>query len=555
MKKYISEATKLQIYNADPGAVRLLVAPTGSGKTYFVLKWLWPRCRLVKRNILLVVNRQSLRGQLIQNILRDERIELMDEELVDSTSIGFDCLTIISYQSLQKIICGRSPLSKIWIEHISSHDFYYVIFDEAHYFLNDSLFNAETYWLRDIRRFFSKSVRVYISATMGPVKGVILKKLEHAEPASLYDEVNGNYDAYIEAEDTLSSRMGLTVRRDMCCIFGAKADYSYFTPCVFSSDLKELITKNYVSGERWLVFVDSVKEAVAVKTALEQSKIKAAVVASETRTECETEVLDEIRKTEKFSADVLLATPVIDNGVSIKDEMVCNIVLSGTEEISAVQQAGRIRVLDNQNIKLWIRERRKEFFCNRILKRTSEKEFLSAFDLSSSKEKVKMLLDCEMRDISNFLLPVGDTNRVNSLAVEALEYYIAEDKKCYESLKKGRDAYFSRILGFFGLEYRKNFDLPRSESEGAEAELKNYLRANLVITKDRTEVVFSDMKKLYEKATGRLLCPGHKKRGIGPNIAKRIWDEMGFDWIKDKKSGEYKLTERGVEKDVVSGDN
>lgn len=95
---------------------------------------------------------------------------------------------------------------------------------------------------------------------------------------------------------------------------------------------------------KWLAFVESKDEGRRVKSALQHSGISVAFVSSDKMEPDDAQVLSDVLFDGSYKVHVLLATSVIDNGVSIVDQSVSNLVISGFEAIQAIQQVGRIRL-------------------------------------------------------------------------------------------------------------------------------------------------------------------------------------------------------------------
>ena len=56
----------------------------------------------------------------------------------------------------------------------------------------------------------------------------------------------------------------------------------------------------------------------------------------------------------KFDSQILISTSVIDNGVSIIDKSVKNIVIISFDKISFLQKLGRKRLDENEKITIYI---------------------------------------------------------------------------------------------------------------------------------------------------------------------------------------------------------
>lgn len=544
---YLSETIMNTILAAVVGSVFLLSAPMGSGKTFFVIHWLWSHCRVRKQNILLVVNRSSLRGQLIKEICMCTGL---DYEAFDTTRavFSFDNLTVVSYQYLEYRL--KEGAFKA-IEGIRCDQFDFVIFDEAHYLVTDSLFNKNTYYLKDLRYIFSKSVRVYMSATMSPVRNTIFEIEDIYETNELMFYRNGKwgYHEYVDNSLLRTSLFGIRERK-VYELQGADPDFSYIHPIVFDEEdsLSDIIKDHFVKGEKWLVFVDSLREATDTKQALQDDGINAAIIAAENHKENEPDVMNEILKKCKFSCDVVLATTVIYNGVSLKDRTVKNVVISGTELITAVQQAGRVRVTSGQNLNLWIRRRsigiikkRKEIYQDTINK-------MKLFEKLDDPARVDYLIKEDCEELKKYLVDRGNHIwAVNPLAYNAICYLEKESRENVSLLKADKNAYVSKVLGWFGFCYTDARDIHVEKADVLTRDLQEYIdmiaEGGFIPDKEK-DAIFSELKMRYEAIDGPV-CKDHKDRPLGPNTAKKIFEKFGYTISNhDKKKNGYAIERR-----------
>jgi len=170
----------------------LISSPTGSGKTHFILKTLLPFAKSQNCTILYLCNRKVLYEQ-INNATSEE-----DRRYIQ----------IHTYQEIEY---------KVRI----LHSYAYHIFDEAHYFFQDSIFNPRTArWYRALyeRNLRPSHARIFISATSDDLRMLlqpipidkyinfyISKCKGKARAAIKYLVADGRYD-YIETGSLMSIR-------------------------------------------------------------------------------------------------------------------------------------------------------------------------------------------------------------------------------------------------------------------------------------------------------------------------------------------------------------
>lgn len=128
------------------GSEIFISAPTGSGKTYFVLNILLPYFYEQKKKILFLVNRRILKEQIETEIQRHVNFEMKDNIRVQSyQEIENSFRTIGKYKT-------RDISGNLWDVEVELgmkylaylQEFNCVVCDECHYFLADSNFNTNT---------------------------------------------------------------------------------------------------------------------------------------------------------------------------------------------------------------------------------------------------------------------------------------------------------------------------------------------------------------------------------------------------------------------------
>ena len=115
-------------------------SPTGSGKTYFILKVLLPYVLKKRQKLLYLVNRKILKGQIESELFSSLSYEEKDKIR--------DGIKIETYQTIEFELYKREDdkeeerRPKYTLKEYS--DYQYVVCDECHYFLADSNFNMNT---------------------------------------------------------------------------------------------------------------------------------------------------------------------------------------------------------------------------------------------------------------------------------------------------------------------------------------------------------------------------------------------------------------------------
>ncbi|WP_125141641.1 DEAD/DEAH box helicase [Clostridium transplantifaecale] len=538
---YIKKEIKDSIIRASPGTVILLSAPVGSGKTSFCLNELWLHCRVQGQQLLVVVNRSALRGQLKKEIFKKMGLP-MEVPIVEQGYLEFDNLIIASYQYLQELFRwnqGSSP--EMRIGSMRAKDFDFVAFDEIHYLIRDSIFSAKTAYLNRLPAAFPRAVRIYISATLAPVRNLIL---ELEQIRDLYEDYSDNLRRKLldfRYIDVGPVRRG--VQRDVLELRGAEADFSYFVPVILEedSDLVAVISSKIQSGDagKWLIFTDSKEQGKELKTNLITAGIKAAFVAADGMDEDDQKELENVLLKGRFSTQVLLATDVIDNGVSLLDKNLMHLVISGFEAIRAVQQAGRIRVKSRETrIELLIVRHSAEYFNRKRFSYTKKLMAYKVFSSGNEERIFNYLMEFGNKEITGlFYQGIDGKNRPNFFAGRALEYFSTELTDNIERIRKDPDGYIEKVLRWFGLSYNPESDQRLKNRSVAEKELKEFLQKgiNVPMTGMHWDCFRKRFRELHESATGEQLCSGRTDRLPGVGIIKKILMSYGYALTGERK--------------------
>lgn len=534
--RYITDSSKKQVIEASPGTVILFHAPVGAGKTSFCLNELWRHCRINQKTMLLLVNRSALKGQLRQLILK--RMKVPAGVLQEEGILKVDGLIVTSYQYLQEILKYHLDCESLRVGDIRSKEFDFVIADEAHYLLADSVFSMQTGYLRRLPEVFPTAVRVYMSATLAPVRKLLLD-IEHVQ--DLYEQCTSDLERkqlpfrYRQTGmQNLIIRMEVDRKRDVLEIEAAEAYFSYFKSVLFGEDedLVALIENNCGNPGKWLCFVDSKEKGREYKKRLIEKGITAAFVAADGMEEDDERELNLIMKQGRFQVQILLATPVIDNGVSITDGSVTHLVISGYEVIQAVQQAGRLRVKNRKSpLELYICRHSIGFFNRRMYPLREKMKAVRLLKQGDEQVIAKYLFDKGNAAI-NGLAYIGRDGRLylNPLAEEALEYSLEELRENIKALNADPDGYIKRVLSWFGLFYEDHLDL----SDQRMREGMDILQVFLVESQrcpmagESWDVFRKDFRMKYESATGKRMCSGRADRLPGVSKLSEILRDFGY---------------------------
>ena len=291
MSQYLSEDIKQPIVHSPPGLPRnvyLLKAPTGSGKTTFFIKDLVPEARRRRQQVLLIVNRSVLTEQLINIYLKELGIPPGAIEFPQEGIYPLGDLVVCSYQYMARRLQGKDT-PNIKIGPFEAKEYAFVVCDECHYFIADSVFTTDSAPLVNLPKVFAQSVRIYASATMSPVRNVILKMEQVVDLAENfpYWEISPGfrYARNNMISQIYSNYNGLLQRAPFFEVMGAEPDYSYLHPRILADgqSLWDDVIEQYEahSLRKAVVFVDSKKHGKDCKEKLNSHGISAAFIVSE----------------------------------------------------------------------------------------------------------------------------------------------------------------------------------------------------------------------------------------------------------------------------------
>lgn len=328
----------------------LINAPTGTGKSYFILNELANFAKNNNAGILLLTNRSVLSWQLkIQTIKNLFDISLALDDIDEIVTIGN--ITISTYQSF----CNNI--------HILPKDIKFVVMDEAHFFYSDAKFNANTCMiLRSILNYAAYMQRIYMSATPEEVK-----------PLIAFEEIN-LINRILNHGDSYSQIAAMSMPRHIQeFVFKPHTKSFDFIDLKFFDEWETIIDKINCSDskEKWLIFVGNIEDGKHLKSQLKN----AIFVEASTKERANTSLI----MREKFSEKILISTNVLDNGINFKDDDLKNIVIDSTDKTQIIQMIGRKRRNQNEKVNVYIMNQSKEKISGFKAKTGAKKRFLLNF--------------------------------------------------------------------------------------------------------------------------------------------------------------------------------
>lgn len=412
-KIYVSDMVGEEFKQWGDNEKIIIATPTGSGKTTFVIEKLVDYAYSRRKHVVYFCNRKVLNDQFMMQS-KEQLLKLFnfDEELKNKAE---KYLHIFTYQYSEKsenypnvVIYGETEYDDTVL---SPKDIMYYIFDEAHYFANDAIFNSGTnFWCADE---FKYGTSVFLTATPKPLLALLAflsiagdekneciyaKFIEYYKELYSWNRIIKVFCEYFEGLCSINNitpmmpsgndliqairqkieypldpwfRMlekAFLLKKNNIRYYNSKADFSHLDVWYFSkySELEELMMMP--NDEKWIVFVDDEKEGIILETRLNSSgKTIATFISAKNikRSKSAKKVYREIVETEMFTPKVLIATAVLDCGINIRDDnclkKVRHIVIASDNEATFLQMLGRKRIteganeIDNKGLKLYVK--------------------------------------------------------------------------------------------------------------------------------------------------------------------------------------------------------
>ena len=311
----------------------IIQAPTGFGKTYFILHEVLPKVVQSGGKMLLVSNRVAVSYQ--------QKLQVM--KIVDPSEIG--CLTpegvlkktdfgpvkIMTLQALDLFLStaqGREYAKEVSV----------FVVDEVHYFVADVSFNpSAARLLKVIPKFFIEATRIYMTAT-------------------LEDALRPVAEAEASAERPMVERTGarfsplMLGQSPVVNVYQFRSDrYSQLSVRYYKKD-DDLYREIKESGEdKWLIFVPSKEDGATLQETIGDDAVF--ISADSKGNDAWNQLLDE----ERLPCRVLITTSVLDCGVNIHDENLKHVVIPFEDRTMFMQALGRVRFKRSPQFTLYVK--------------------------------------------------------------------------------------------------------------------------------------------------------------------------------------------------------
>lgn len=518
----------------------LINAPTGAGKTTFILDELVPFAQKRGRSILLLSNRHALNMQT-----RDILSKSVDSPAFSSNAIGaisgYDNLVVETYQSIDKTISKLKSDSAQ-----KKFSLGYIVLDEIHFLASDALFNAQTsYIFTRILDTFPTCQRIYLSATPEEVKDIIA-----------YEEYR-LYHCYIHRNE-YGPVLALGNPIKDISEYRFQPDYSYIK-LNFCDGLNDLIPKIKASDGKWLIFVSKKSNGQDFADTLRKMGIEVFYVDADKRS-TDSEISRKLRimiQYEKFKEKVLISTSLLDNGISFHDSKLENIVVDSVDPIQVKQMIGRKRrdKDKNQSVNVYIVKHTQERIQKYLQDVRRKARLLEHYRDDPSKfirEEYPILSEAEHKLFEPVTNPHSDRFRlhVNGYA----QYKLDCQMRNYEYLDgllemEGESAFEREVAGWFGIE-----DGNWTNVDGAEVEIREQVIAAINKYKLAPAETNSEKLKCLDKQLWDLvqsIVDKYKIKhdsesvGKGENI-RNVLQALGLPYDIKKSKGIWEIIDKST---------
>lgn len=320
-------------------------APTGTGKTTFVLTQLMQKAQEEGKEVLFLSNRYLLKEQIKMKIAQEQNLPTEDLTWLERIE-EFSGITIASYQKIQELMEYENAY-----KYYNTLRYKYVIFDEIHYIVEDSTFNPKVQFLLDFIRNVS-SIKVFMSATIEEAE-------EYLVDTGLLGDIFYN-SRVIENEiisyDLLKTCTYETIRMEHYVWYYEIPEKKRNVRTFYFEDYNQIVNQINQSQEKWIVFVSNKDGA---KRWVNEIKVPFEIIHSDRK---EVEVVKQIVQDEQFQTQVLVTTKLLDNGVNFHDAGLKHIVIDTISKTEFCQMLGRKRFKPGEEIQLYIPKKNVKYF-------------------------------------------------------------------------------------------------------------------------------------------------------------------------------------------------
>ncbi len=415
MKQYIADLIKRKDYVSWLKGKKVGVfAPTGMGKSSFIIYEVLQFCSMAGKKILILCNRTLLHRQYDFDIaeIYERYIEFIDD------------VEIATYQEIAEKVKNGADIRFMFDEYDV------IICDEIHYFYADSDFNS-----------FGTYVLLQAIIRAGYFKTMVFMTATPEEVLPLLENTFKKCKKKVEKEERPFDGMEEYHYVGQIYDFIDEADYSRFN-CCYSEDVESIVNAVAKSGRKSVWFIDDKTKAEKIKKMLCETDAYTSsdIIILNSKIIEEGKEEQAVRKLvagHKVPGRVLITTSVLDNGVSIHDPDVGSVVIATESKVSFLQMIGRIRAEKTEECNLFIFPRSIDYYQKRVNQYNEKIDAISECRECISKRDFQHFLqgwygrDDKSEWIRNYLVLTRDVNEYYS---ENLLWYSFQNTDCYMTI-------------------------------------------------------------------------------------------------------------------------
>lgn len=498
IKKYISDEVGFStLEKLELDKHYLIIAGTGSGKTYFIKNTLKEFVLEKDKKLLILTHRTSLRVQTKNDI---QNAKLM---------FGFyedDNIQILNYQSI--LTQDRDFLEQ----------FDYIVCDEAHYFTNDSWNNKTLDEFETIKNL--NAIKIYMTATYK----TFLELFSSNDKIEMIYKQKGIDDNLSNKKKNIR-KIYITSNEDNFLAFIQQRKNK--TLSVYSSPLK--------AYESTLILRDS---------AFNCSKYNKSFFNSRSE-----EVIRELETSKKFSVKILNSTTAIEGGVDIVDTELDLIAFNGYFLRDTLEQiAGRKRFLEEEDVlDFLVLEPNLKSKSKRITDITKDLR-----DIQKTKEKgfEPILKERETRTMLPTWARIEDTEEI-TIDYTKVEKLKSELDWLYQIQLDGMGIHLANIHGISKYEIidldKETLELNLFENFYGKKLFKTYNKeVEEYIGKEEFELQdrFKDLLMFTYGLRGGNGSKNNKSRPLGIKTINSFFEENNISYQVSKKTKQVRIKKR-----------
>ena len=310
----------------------IIQAPTGFGKTHWILHEVLPRVVQAGGKMLLVSNRVAVSYQQklkVMKIVNPSEIScLTSEGVLKKTDFG--PVKIMTLQALDLFLATAQ--GKEYAKEVSV-----LVIDEVHYFTADVAFSPNAArLLKTIPQSFNNATRIYMTATLDDV----LRPIAEAEAdvkRPIMERIGVRYSPLMLGQSPVVN------------VYQFTSDKYEQLPVRYVREDNTLYREIKASNEKWLVFVSSKAQGELIN---EEIGNDATFISADSKG---SEEWNRLLAEERSSHRVLVTTSVLDCGVNIHDDDLKHVVIPFEDQVAFMQALGRKRFDGRPNFTLYIK--------------------------------------------------------------------------------------------------------------------------------------------------------------------------------------------------------